>query len=144
MTAISSSEEAREVLRREHSVQLVTPAQEGFAAEDLPSGVYGFTSSPALASPMFAVRHYRNFEIHRLENGQTAVIGFLTQAEAAQLAEASRAEPVSVMLHPDAEGEATVIVSLPYDRVAHHRQYSVRNAAAIALHVKPADQSIAV
>lgn len=139
-----SSEQARDALRREHGVQLVTSAQEGFAAEDLPAGVYGFTSSPALASPMFAVRHYRNFEIHRLADGRTAVIGFLTSAEAAQLAEANRADPVTVMLHSDAEGEATVIVSLPYDRVVHHRQYSVRNAAAIALQVRPADESLSV
>jgi hypothetical protein len=144
MIAISSSEKAREALRREHGVQLVTSAQEGFAAEDLPPGVYGFTSSPALASPLFTVRHYRNFEIHRLANGRTAVIGFLTPGEATQLAEANRAEPVTVMLHPDAEGQATAIVSLPYDRVVHHRQYSIRNAAAIALQVRPADQSMAV
>ena len=138
MTTISSSEEAREALRREHNVRLVTPAQEGFAAEHLPAGVYGFTSSPALASPLFALRHYRNFEIHRLPNGGTAVIGFVSAAEAAQLTQVDRSDPVTVMLHPDAESEAAAIVSLPYDRVVHHRQYSVRNAAAIALQVSPA------
>src|SRR5688500_14624819 len=116
MAMSSSSEPLRETLRREHNVQLVTPVQEGFAAEHLPAGVYGFTSSPALASPLFAVRHYRNFEVHRLANGGTAVIGFVTAAEAAQLA-TNQSEPITVMLHPDAEGDATAIVSLPYDRV---------------------------
>jgi hypothetical protein len=137
MATISSSDQARDVLRREHNVRLVTADQEGFAAEHLPDGVYGFTSSPALASPLFAIRHYRNFEIHRLTNGRTAVIGFVTPAEAAQLTEASRFDPITVTLHPDSEGAATTIVSLPYDRVVHHRQYSVRNAASIDLEVRP-------
>lgn len=65
MTIKPTSDQAREALRRQHEVHLVTSAQEGVAAEDLPTGVYGFTSSPALASPLFAVRHDRNFEIHR-------------------------------------------------------------------------------
>jgi hypothetical protein len=130
-------ESAREALRREHNVELVSASQEGFAAETLPDGVYGFTSSPALASPLFSVRHYRNFEVHRLANGVSAVIGFVTPSEARQLAD-PQSQPVSILLHPDAEGEATTIVSLPYDRVTQHRQYSVRNAAAIALQIAPA------
>ena len=133
----SITESAREALRREHHVELVSPAQEGFAAENLPDGIYGFTSSPALASPLFAVRHYRNFEIHRMANGVIAVIGFVTPAEAGQLAHDRQTEPITVMMHADAESDATAIVSLPYDRVVHHRQYSVLNAAAIALRVAP-------
>ena len=132
----STTEAARDALRREHDVTLVSPAQEGFAAANLPDGVYGFTSSPALESPLFATRHYRNFEIHRMANGVTAMIGFVTPAEARQLAEVQH-DAITVMLHPDAEGDATSIVSLPYDRVVQHRQYSVRNAAAIALQVSP-------
>ncbi len=142
MATHSSSEPAREALRREHDVRLVTLAEEGFAAEHLPGGVYGFTSSPALASPLFSARHYRNFEIHRLPNGVTTVVGFITPAEAAQLTRATTNDPVTLMVHPDVEGEATAIVSLPYDRVVQHRQYSVRNAAAIALQVIPSGQTI--
>jgi hypothetical protein len=132
-----SPESAREALRRKHNVELVSASQEGFAAETLPDGVYGFTSSPALASPLFSVRHYRNFEVHRLANAVSAVIGFVTPSEARQLAD-PQSQPVSILLHPDAEGDATAIVSLPYDRVTQHRQYSVRNAAAIALQIAPA------
>jgi len=130
------SEQAREALRREHGVRLVDRAQEGFAADQLPAGVYGFTSSPGLASPLFAVRHYRNFEVHRLPNGTTAVVGFVTAAEAAHLTRRQSAS-VKVTIYPDLEGDATAIVSLPYDWVVQHRQYSVRNAAAITLQVSP-------
>jgi hypothetical protein len=134
----SSSETARAALRREHSVRIVMPNEEGVAAEHLPDGVYGFTSSPALASPLFGVRRYRNFEIHRLPNGVAAVVGFVTPADAAELTRASSTAPVAITVYPDVEGDATAIVSLPYDRIVQHRQYSIRNAAAITLQVRPA------
>ena len=136
-----SAEQAREALRREHNVQLVTSEQEGFAAGTLPDGVYGFTGSPALASPLFAARHYRDFEVHRLRNGVTAVVGFVRPAEAAQLTRIDTFEPITVTLYPDADGDASTIVSLPYDRVVHHRQYLVRPAAAITLQVTPGAES---
>jgi hypothetical protein len=136
MISTVSSEQARETLRREHGVRLVASAEEGFAAADLPAGVYGFTSSPALASPLFATRQSRNFEVHHQPNGVVSVVGFVTPAEARLLTSGQR-EAVTLMVHPDTDGDATAIVSLPYDRVAHHRQYSVLNAAAISLQVVP-------
>jgi hypothetical protein len=134
----TSSDAAREALRREHGVRLVTPDEEGFAAGRLPGAIYGFTSSPALASPLFAARRYRNFEIHRLANGVIAVIGFVIPADAAKLTDASGARPVTVTIYPDLDGEATAIVSLPYHRIVQHRQYSIPGAAAITVQVTPA------
>ena len=133
-----SGEDAREALRREHGVRLVRPDEEGFAAAHLPAGVYGFTSAPALESPLFAARQYRNFEIHHTSAG-ICVVGFATPAEASQLVNADKS--IAVTLHPTVEGDATAIVSIPYQRVAVHRQYSVRNAAAITLHVTAAGQA---
>jgi len=143
MTSTPSSEQARDALRREHGVRLVTPSEEGFAAGELPGGVYGFTSSPALASPLFAMRQSRNFEVHHLPSGMVAVVGFVTPSDATRLTSGQQ-DPVSLIVPPDADGEATAIVSLPYDRVVHHRQYSVRNAAAIALDVMPSRQTVPV
>ena len=140
---MATSEQAREALRREHAVRLVAPGEEGFAAADLPGGVYGFTSSPALASPLFSTRQYRNFEVHHQPNGVVALVGFVTPSEARQLTSGQR-DIVTLMVHPDAEGDATAIVSLPYDRVAQHRQYSVRNSAAIALQIVPPDHAVSV
>lgn len=131
-----SGEEARQALRREHSVRLVEEDEEGTAAHALPAGAYGFTSSPALASPLFATRRYRNFEVHRLTQGP-AVIGFVDASDAAKLA-GNAGHPVEIHLFPDSEGEASTIVSIPYDRIVQHRQYSVRNAEAVALQVVPA------
>ena len=81
MTSTHTSEHARETLRREHAVRLVAASEEGFAAAELPGGVYGFTSSPALASPLFAARQYRNFEIHHQPNGIISLVGFVTPAK---------------------------------------------------------------
>jgi hypothetical protein len=135
MSVDVSSERGREALRQAHGVRLVAASEEGMAAADLPAGVYGFTSSPALASPMFAVRRYRNFEVHRLPGGP-AVVGFVTPDEAARLSTAT-SDATQIRLFPDTEGEATVIVAIGYDRIAYHRQYSVLNAEAITLNVSP-------
>lgn len=135
MSTFVSTESSREILRREHGVRLVTPAEEGSSAADLPAGVYGFTSSPVLASPLFAQRRYRNFEIHRLAAGP-AVIGFVTAADAAAIAHPS-GDTVTVRVYPDAEGDATSIVCVSYDRIVHHRQYSVLNAEAAVLQIAP-------
>jgi hypothetical protein len=137
MSTNVSTESAREALRREHGVRVVSESEEGAAAEDLPAGTYGFTGSPLLASPLFAIQRYRNFEVHRLPNGP-ALIGFVTPADAAKLTHGAH-DTVTVRVYPDAEGDATTIVALSYDRVVQHRQYAVRNADAITLQVAPAN-----
>ena len=138
---MSSFESAREALRREHGVRAVTAAEEGVAAEDLPAGTYGFTGSPLLASPLFAAQRYRNFEVHRLPSGP-AVIGFVSAADAAKLTRGHDGI-LTIRLYPDAEGEATTIVSISYDRVVQHRQYAIRNADALTLQVHPANALMA-
>ena len=133
MSTDVSTETARGSLRQDHRVRLVTNQEEGSAAEALPEGVYGFTGSPVLASPLFAVRRYRNFEVHRLA-GSVHLIGFVTAAEARELSQPT-SDTVTVKVYSDAEQGATTIVSIPYDRIAQHRQYAVRNAEAISLQV---------
>jgi hypothetical protein len=144
MMAEMTGEAAREALRREHGVRLVESGEEGTAAQALPRGVYGFTGSPALASPLFSARRGRNFEVHHLASGTVALVGFVTTADAAQLMRGATHAPVAVTVHPDATGEATSIVSLPYDRIAHHRQYLVRTTAAISIQVLPTGQPASV
>ena len=136
MSTTLSSEHAREALRREHGVRLVGEGEEGAAVEDLPAGTYGFTGSPLLASPLFAAQRYRNFEVHRLASGP-AVVGFVTPADAARLTDVH--DPtLTIRIYPDAEGDATVLVSISYDRVVQHRQYAIRNADALTLQVHAA------
>jgi hypothetical protein len=97
--------------------------------------VYGFTGSAGLAAPLFAARRYRNFEVHHRHDGQIAIVGFVTPAEFDKLARAVAATEIT--LYPDATDEATEILAISYLRIAQHRQYTVRTAAGLAMHVLP-------
>lgn len=130
-----NTETARERLRALHRVRLVQPTEEGTAAGDLPAGVFGFTGSPGLAAPLFAVRRYRNFEIHHRLDGVVAIVGFAHPRDVSRLAHAG--EPFDITIYPDVEGEAAEIVAISYTQIAQHRQYSVRNAPGMSLRVKP-------
>jgi hypothetical protein len=132
---MSTSESSRVALRAEHLVRLVEPHEEGSAAADLPGGVYGFTGSAGLAAPLFAARRYRNFEIHHLANGDVAIVGFVTEADAERLRTSHT--PIDLTIYPDVEGDATEIASISYARIAQHRQYSIRNTPGLVLHVSP-------
>jgi hypothetical protein len=125
-------------------VRLVTVEEEGAAAASLPAGVYGYTGSPALESPLFAERRHRTFEVHHLASGSIALVGFVSQAEATALMRGASGTPVALTIHPEVEGDATVIVSVPYDRIAHHRQYLVRPMAGISIQVLPTGQPLSV
>jgi hypothetical protein len=138
----SLSQEARVRLRKAHGVRPVHVHEEGFAAADLPAGTYGFTGSPGLAAPLFAEQRYRNFEIHRLDGTEVAIVGFVSARDLALLRDAREVVPVTI--YPDAEGEALEIVSIPYSRIAQHRQYSILNAAAMTLRVWPLAEPAAV
>lgn len=64
-------------------------------------------------------------------------MGYVTRAEAAALTRTDQTEPVTVMVHPEEEGDAATIIPIPSDRIVHYRQYSVRNASVVALQVSP-------
>ena len=128
-------EPLRTRLRNAHQVRLVRAEEEGCAAAHLPRGVYGFTGSAGLAAPLFAARRYRNFEVHHRLDGQIAIVGFVTATDFARLAVAG--EAIAVTVYPDATEEATEIVAISYSRIVQHRQYTLRTAAALAMHVVP-------
>lgn len=129
-----SADAARDRLRATHKVRLVQSHEEGTAAAELPVGVYGFTGSPGLAAPLFAARRYRNFEVHHHAR-DVAIVGFVTARDRARLEQGG--EPFDLTIYPDAEGEATEIVAIDYAQIAQHRQYSVRNSAALTLRIRP-------
>src|SRR5438045_6678517 len=103
---------AQDALRGTNHVRLVTEAEEGTVVNALPPGVYGFTYSPGLASaPLFAVRRYRSFEIHKTP-GDTLVIAFATSEDAAKLEAA--AEEATIRVQPQPEDGRETLVQLPY------------------------------
>jgi len=117
---------AQELLRQGHQLRLVTPAEEGHGVNALPGGVYGFTYSPALDNaPLFATRHYRSYETHKRVSGEVLVIGFAGQEVAAQLETAG--DEITLVIQPEPDEQATELVTIPYPRIRHHRQYAAPN-----------------
>ncbi|MGE3276493.1 MAG: hypothetical protein AB7O67_15375 [Vicinamibacterales bacterium] len=125
----------REALRKAHQVRLIEPAEEGCGIKDLPNGVYGYSYSPVLAAPLFRTFRYRTYEMHRLADGRAVILGCVSSAEAQALANATG--PVVLHIFYDRDADADTMVVIPYDRIRHHRQYSVRNTAGIELTVEP-------
>ena len=116
----------QEQLRTSHCVRTVTSSEEGTGVNELPGGVYGFTYSPGLPNaPLFSVRRYRSYEIHKLANGATFVVAFADEETARQIGAAAGAATVRVQ--PEPSDAAPVLVEVPYSRIRHHRQYAAPN-----------------
>ena len=109
-----------------HQVRIVSEAEEGTGVNALPGGVFGYSYSPGLESaPLFAVRRYRSYEIHKLPSGDVFVIGFTKADDARQLSTAT--EQLTLQIHPQVEGEYHTLVTIPYSRIRQHRQYAAPN-----------------
>ncbi|HEY6362066.1 MAG TPA: hypothetical protein VIX63_13215 [Vicinamibacterales bacterium] len=127
---------AQEALRQAHAVRLVSSEEEGNGVNALPVGVYGFTYSPALPNaPLFATRRYRSYETHRLASGEVVVIGFADAQVAEQLAAA--AGEMTIVIQPEPDEQAQELVTIPYSRIRHHRQYAAPNQHGFTVTVMP-------
>lgn len=127
----------QEALRIAHQVRLVSPQEEGNSVSHLPGGVYGYTYSPGLdGAPLFAVRRYRSYETHKLPSGDVFVIGFAKVDVARSLSTAT--EEMTLQIHPQPEGEYTTLVTIPYSRIRHHRQYAAPNQDGFTVTVRSA------
>ena len=126
----------QELLRTAHQVRLVTSEEEGTGMSGLPGGVYGFSYSPGLsAAPLFAIRRYRSYEIHKLPSGDVFVIGF-AQPEAARALSTASVEMI-VQVHPQPESGFDTLVTIPYSRIRHHRQSAAPNQDGFTVTVAP-------
>jgi hypothetical protein len=133
----TASTPEQEQLRTKHQVRVVTDLEEGTGVSALPPGVYGFTYAPALASaPLFVSRRFRSYEIHKLADGDALLIGFASEAHARALDETPVA--TEIVLQPEPEEGAECLVLVPYERIAHHRQYAVHTEHGVKLQVSPA------
>ena len=116
----------QEALRIAHQVRPVDGQEEGTGVNGLPGGVYGFTYSPGLPNaPLFAERRFRSYETHKLAGGEVFVIGFADVESAAAL-ESSEGER-TLVIQPEPDAAANVLVKIPYSRMRHHRQYAAPN-----------------
>ncbi|HZT40447.1 MAG TPA: hypothetical protein VFA28_21335 [Bryobacteraceae bacterium] len=105
----------REELRNRHGVRLIGHEDEGLGIHHAPAGSYGWTCAPLTESPLFAKRIFQSFEVHKTVDGAEYVLGFVTRAEAAAIE--SGAVGLEIKLYPESNGDATELISLPFDRV---------------------------
>jgi hypothetical protein len=126
----------QEALRDVHQVRLVADGEEGSGVNALPGGVYGFTYSPGLPNaPLFAVRRYRSYEIHKLPSGDVFVIGFASADVARDLSTATR--EMTVRVQPQEIEGFDRLVTIPYSRIRQHRQYAAPNQEGFTVTVLP-------
>ena len=102
-----------EQLRASRGLRALESAEEGFAAERLPNGVYGFTYSPSEAVPLFTKKTWHSFEVHKLADGTQHLVGFVTSKEAEIVNQGGQAE---IVLFPDPWESSTELVSVPLTR----------------------------
>jgi hypothetical protein len=132
--AAANDEARREEIRKKHQVQLVGNEQEGSGVDDQTNGIYGFTYSPAAAAPMFGTRRYQNFEIHKTPAGAKFILGYVTSAEAADIAKKTNAD---LKLYPDAYQQSTELVCLSLDDVHPRSQNSGQPGSPVPLRYEP-------
>jgi hypothetical protein len=126
----------QELLRTAHQVRLVSSQEEGVGVSHLPGGLYGFTYSPGLpGAPLFAIRRYRTYEVHKLPGGDVFVIGFAKPDIARALSTAT--EETTLQIHPQPEAGFETLVTIPYSRIRQHRQYAAPNQDGFTVTVKP-------
>ena len=127
----------QELLREAHQVRIVSEAEEGTGVNATPGGVYGFTYSPGLPNaPLFAVRRYRSYETHKLPGGDVFVIGFAKSEVAREISTAG--QEMTLQIHPMPEGDYQTLLTIPYSRIRHHRQYASPNQDGFTVTVAPA------
>jgi hypothetical protein len=126
----------QEALRSAHQVRCVSEGEEGTGVNALPGGIYGFTYSPGLVNaPLFAVRRFRSYELHKLPSGGVFVIGYTKADVARQLS--TTGEEMTVQIHPQSEQMFDTLVTIPYSRIRRHRQYAAPNQEGFTVTVLP-------
>ena len=98
--------------------------------------MYGFTYSPGLVNaPLFAARRYRSYETHKLPSGEVFIIGFAKPEVARELSTAT--QELTLQIHPQPNTEYDTLLTIPYSRIRHHRQYAAPNQDGFTVTVTP-------
>lgn len=130
-----------ETLRAIHQVKLIEPKDEGVAIETLPGGVFGFTYSPQEQSPLFSIKMFQIFEVHKTIAGEVQIIGFISAEEAQKLADPHE-EFVSIQLYPEPYERAVKAIGIPKSHILEHRGPTRENGNALRLKVEPFANSV--
>jgi|GEM_PF-5772743 hypothetical protein len=107
----------RDAIRIRNGVRRITAEEEGFATDQLPSGVYGFTYSPGSdAVPLFAKHCIEDFEVHKPEGREPQLLGYVTENDYAVI---ESGEAITTKLYPSAYEQATKLIAVPGERIVN-------------------------
>lgn len=103
-------------LRSKKKLAPIPAEHEGAPLASLPDNLVGFTYAPMNEStPLYAQRTFQAFEVHKLTEGVVHLIGFVTDAQAAEIYDGKR--PSEVRLYPEPNGESTRLIEIPLERI---------------------------
>ena len=119
-------------IRKTNNLRALTAKESGSGVDNLPSGVYGFTYSPATDNfPLFSVRNLRSYEGHKRVDGSVTILGFLTKEEKQEFDTISKEATIHLFAEP--KGSADQLVSIPISRVLNYEEHSQRTGSGLAL-----------
>ncbi|MCZ2157565.1 MAG: hypothetical protein LC114_27335 [Bryobacterales bacterium] len=123
-------------IRAENSVRLIEEKETGLPVSELPNGLYGYTYSPSFDNPvpLFSKSSFQCFELHKLANGETVLLGCVTKDAAAKFASG---EFLTLQLFPEPYADAVSPIALNYKYVIRsNNKVSRHNGNYIEFDVK--------
>jgi hypothetical protein len=113
-------------IRAENGVRLITEEEAGTPVATLANGIYGHTFSPAFnnPTPLFHRTSFQCFEMHKLLNGETAILGCVTKKVADLL---NSGEFAAFQLYPEPYDEAVVPITLNFKHILRSNNRVSRN-----------------
>jgi len=126
----------RAALRTRHGVRAILSEEEGYDVKQLPTGIYGYTAAPAAPElPLFTHPIVRGTEVHKTEDGEIYLIGYLDPAEAGAVEIGSA--PLRASLYPEPRDKATTLVALPMSRIEQRHPPTRENGNWMAVEIAP-------
>lgn len=127
-------------LRARHQVKLVEENDVGFGVDSLPTSVYGFTWSPHVEAPLFRMRGFQSFEMHKLADSSVEIVGYVNESDAARLSDVK--DYMDVTVYPDKWKEAVKLVSIPRDRILRSKGPSRNEGNGLRLELGPLNETV--
>ncbi|MCS6816369.1 MAG: hypothetical protein N0A16_10690 [Blastocatellia bacterium] len=129
-------EPERLALREEHGVRPLTEEEEGTGIDQLPEGVYGFTSAVGQwDAPLFRKKIFLSYEMHKLRDGSPVLIGYVSSEDAERMRRPTGT--ATIRLFPDRQDDAPHLVCIPLEQIRRHKQHSERTGRGLELELEP-------
>jgi hypothetical protein len=131
---LDTGEQDLEMVRAEHHVRRLRVWEEGFNLQCLPNGIFGFTHSPGHEdAPVFRCDGEAAFEIHKLPDGRTFLLGFVSDDAAAVVENAKK--DVHLRVYPSKSAEASRLVPVALAHIVRYKDYPPRDGKYLEVQI---------